>query len=169
MRVSYTAPFVADYIRDNIKDVEEVVRFSSLSLDLHYKDRSFKELFAYACDNHVFNVFDFKLLKGDSKSVLESPNSILLSESITIKYFGDENPIGKTLTTYNKSGEEISLEVTGILKDTPQNSHIQFDILVSMNTVKYFVRETGMKMIGMVAIPICCYMKIQNPMKYKEV
>jgi len=132
---------VADYIRDNIKDVEEIIRFSSLPLDLHYKDRSFKESYTYACDNHVFNVFDFKLLKGDSKSVLASPNSIVLSESISNKYFGDENPIGKTLTTYNKSGEEISLEVTGILEDTPQNSHIQFDILVSMNTVKYFVKD----------------------------
>jgi len=142
LRLSYTAPFVADYIKDNIKDVEEVVRFSNLSLDLHYNERSFKELYTYACDSQIFNVFDFKLLKGNSNTAFSTPNSIVLSESVSLKYFGDESPMGKILTTYDEKGEAIPLKVTGILEDVPQNSHIHFDILVPMNIVKNFVKDS---------------------------
>ena len=141
MRLSFTAPFVADYILDNIDEVEEVVRFSSLPLDLHYKDNSFKEMYTYGCDSQMFSVFDFKLIKGNEKTALATPNSIVLSKSISKKYFGDENPMDKILTTYTRTGEAVPLKVSGILEDIPQNSHILFQVLVSMNTVNRFVKD----------------------------
>jgi putative ABC transport system permease protein len=132
---------VADYIRENIPDVEEVVRFSFLALKLQYKEKSFWESYSYACDEQVFSVFDFKLLKGNPKTSLASPNSVVLSEKISKKHFGDEDPLGKMLTTYTETGEPIALKVTGILQNVPQNSHFHIEVLVSMKSIKHFVKD----------------------------
>jgi putative ABC transport system permease protein len=132
---------VADYIRENIPDVEEVVRFSFLALKLQYKEKCFWESYSYACDEQVFSVFDFKLLKGNPKTALASPNSVVLSEKISKKHFGDEDPLGKMLTTYTETGEPIALKVTGILQNVPQNSHFHIEVLVSMKSIKHFVKD----------------------------
>ncbi len=78
-------------------------------------------------DPAFFTIFDFKFLEGDPKSVLHDPNSVILTQSAAIKFFGDENPLGKTLQAF---GPDKLMKVTGILKDIPENSHIQFDIVV---------------------------------------
>ena len=140
-RLSYTAPFVADYIKQNIDEVEEVVRFSEMPLNLHYQDKGFQELYMVACDSQLFDVFSFKLLKGHPKKSLRDPNTIVLSESVANKYFGEEDPMDKILITYSEKGHQIPLKVTGILEDVPQNSHIQFNALISFSTVKNFVGE----------------------------
>lgn len=79
-------------------------------------------------DPNFFEVFSFPLLKGDSKTVIQDPYSVVLSESTAKRLFGNENPVGKTL--------EIMLEeefnpytVTGVAKDMPANSSINFEIL----------------------------------------
>jgi putative ABC transport system permease protein len=140
-RISYTAPFVSDYIKQNISEVDEVIRFSSLSLELHYKDKGFQEFYIYACDSMVFDVFSFNLTKGNPQNALSAPNSIVLSESFAIKYFGDEDPMDKMLMTYDEKGVQLLLKVTGIMEDVPQNSHIQINSLISMATIKHFVSK----------------------------
>src|SRR6185295_5883942 len=84
-------------------------------------------------DSTFLNMFDFSLIKGQRKNVLEKKNSIVLTETTAKKFFGNEDPIGRTLTNY---GSDTTLVVvTGILKDVPENSQIQFDALVSISTV----------------------------------
>lgn len=88
------------------------------------------ETIAYA-DGSLFDVFTLPLLSGEANTVLEAPYTIVLSETAAKKYFGAENPLGKTLMLEGK----YPAAVTGLMKDMPHNSHFRVDILVSMSTL----------------------------------
>jgi putative ABC transport system permease protein len=81
-------------------------------------------------DSTVFDVFSWDLLSGNPQSVLDNPNSIVLTESLAKKYFGNEDAMGKTVI-YN---ENVACIVTGIMKDVPVNSHFTFEGIISMST-----------------------------------
>lgn len=88
------------------------------------------ETIAYA-DGSLFDVFTLPLLSGKSGTALEAPYTIILSETAAKKYFGNENPVGKTLLLEGK----FPAAVTGLMKDMPYNAHFRADILVSMSTL----------------------------------
>ena len=77
-------------------------------------------------DGNVFKVFDFPLIKGDPQTALLEPNSIVLTEAMARKYFGDREPLDQTLTVSIKT-----YKVSGVLKHTDRRSHLQFDFLAS--------------------------------------
>jgi putative ABC transport system permease protein len=87
---------------------------------------------AYSTDAYVFDVFDFNLLKGDPQTALAEPFSVVLTESMARKYFGDEEAFGKELviTRYWTTDEEV-YTITGILEDLPTHTHLPVDMLVS--------------------------------------
>lgn len=89
-----------------------------------------EENVAYA-DSTLFSVFTFPLLQGSPRSVLNAPFEVVLSESCAAKYFGGDNPVGKTLLINGRD----RAAVTGVMKDVPLNSHIQVDMLVSLSTL----------------------------------
>ena len=100
---------------------------------LTYRDdvggiRSFFEDQAYYADTSFFRIFSFPLIKGDSKTVLQNPTSVAISESAAKKYFGDADPIGKVLhlDTEWQAGDYA---VSGIFRDIPANSHLAFDLI----------------------------------------
>ena len=83
--------------------------------------------FAYA-EPSLFSMFDFKLLEGDANTALTNPNTVVVTESMAKKTFGSENPIGKRIDI----GGQAGLEVVGLMKDVTENSHLNFDVIVSM-------------------------------------
>jgi len=97
-------------------------------------DRTFHETdddFIFA-DSTFFDVFSFKLLKGDPRTCLTEPRSIVLTEEYANKYFGEEDPIGLTL----KIEQDTNLSViTGVMEDFPQNSHFHCKMLGSLTTI----------------------------------
>ena len=97
-----------------------------------YKDRRFYEGSYIAADPEFFSVFDFTFLQGDPGTALSEPNSVVLTEAAARKYFGDENPVGKTLRV-ERIGDS---KVTGLLKDPPANSHLQFSMVFSLITMQ---------------------------------
>ncbi|GAB3316563.1 ABC transporter permease [Larkinella ripae] len=94
-------------------------------------------------DSTFLDLFDYKLLKGDRKSILKSPNSVVLTEERATAFFGNDDPIGKTLVVY--SSDTTSFKVTGVIENAPKNSHLQFDGLVSFNS---FVKADAMNNWG---------------------
>ena len=92
-------------------------------------ERRFEEKGAFFADPSLLQVFSFPLLSGDPATVLVRPDGLLLTERMARKYFGAEAAIGKTIRMNNHD----NFTVTGILKDIPANSHLQFDILLPMS------------------------------------
>jgi putative ABC transport system permease protein len=84
-------------------------------------------------DTSFLNLFDFPLLEGDRHTALQKPNSIVLTESAARELFGRADPIGKTVSHFGE--DTLLFTVTGILKDVPGNSQLQFEALQSINTI----------------------------------
>ncbi|MEM1123837.1 MAG: FtsX-like permease family protein, partial [Bacteroidota bacterium] len=87
---------------------------------------------------NFFQVFDFGLIQGQANEVLKQPNSVVLTESAAKKYFGQQNPIGKTLDIANNDND---LQVTGICRDVPENSHVNFDLVMSASSLGGFLQR----------------------------
>ncbi len=90
-----------------------------------YKDKSFIEPNLAFADSAFFEIFSFKILKGNPDHLLDAPHSIVLTKSIAGKYFGSENPIGKVLKIDNK----YEFTVTGVMQDVPVNTHFKFSMI----------------------------------------
>jgi putative ABC transport system permease protein len=96
---------------------------------------SFEETKILAADSNFFAMFNFPMIKGNPKTSLLEANTMVMTESTAKKYFGDQDPIGKLVRLSGLSGgDEKTYEVTGVIKDTPDNSYIEFDMLLSMNS-----------------------------------
>jgi len=78
----------------------------------------------------VFQIFDFPFLNGNPGTALYHPNSVVITESTALKYFGNENALGQRVNFNNKT----ELEVTGVVKD-PGNTHLQFDFIIPMSNI----------------------------------
>ena len=87
--------------------------------------------FAYV-DANFFQVFTLPFVKGDVKTALIEPNTILITQAIANKYFGSEDPVGKTLNLKDKNQ---LFKITGVIADLPVNSHFHFDLFGSMETL----------------------------------
>ena len=97
-------------------------------------EQHFYEKDIFYADSTFFNVFSVELERGDVKKALERPNSIILTEESAQKYFGDADPIGKTLEINSFVGS-VDVEVTAIAKKVPASSHFQFSSLISVQTL----------------------------------
>jgi len=121
------AVFIENEARSNLK----AVRLKNAGKILvRYDDKVLYENGLYWADRRFFEIFSFELLLGVPEEVLTRPNSLVITQSTSNKYFGDENPVGKTMLINN----ENSFVITGVVKDPPFNSSIIFNILGSFNS-----------------------------------
>lgn len=93
-------------------------------------DRAFMESGIVYADPGLFKVFSFPLIRGDAKTALERPSTVVLTESAARKYFGTEDPVGKFL----EFDDQSDFSVIGVIKDVPQTSHLKFDLVCSVET-----------------------------------
>ncbi len=119
-----------------VADYPEIENFVRIDLDEYsikdHKNIFHRQEFALA-DNSVFEVFDFRLEEGDPETALAQPNSIVLTREQSIRYFDEEDVLGKSLTV-DWNSKLTDFRVTGILEEVPHNSHIRFDIILSIST-----------------------------------
>jgi putative ABC transport system permease protein len=86
-----------------------------------------------AADTNFLRIFTFEYIQG-SREALDGPDKIVLTENLARKFFGHDDPIGKTI----EFGEDMLLEVTGVIKNVPANSHLQFDAIISWDSFKRY-------------------------------
>lgn len=96
-----------------------------------YQDKVFREWNIYTADSTFFDVFTLPLIYGNPKTALVKPNSIVLTEASSKKYFGDENPVGKI---FDVDGGQSIYIITGVMEDFPEKSHFSCAYLVSNST-----------------------------------
>ncbi len=122
---------LAPAIKDEVPGIENYARFSDTSkLVFKYEDKVFYETNGLIADPSIFDIFTFPFIKGDINTAFSEPFDFVMTETMSKKYFGQDDPIGKTIEI-----EGIPALVTGVIRDIPKNSHIQFDFLTSFEFI----------------------------------
>lgn len=126
--VAVTPAPLAEALAADFPEIKETSRYTSSwqKLVVRYGEKVFNEEDIYLVDPGFLRMFSFPLVAGVDKNLLTKPHSIVVSKSMAQKYFGDEDPLGKTL---NVNGE-FDFEVCGVIEDVPPASHIKFDGLM---------------------------------------
>lgn len=137
--------YIGEELRNKVPGVEEVVilRDSKASFDMSYDNKAIP-VSGYYTQASFFEVFSFNLINGSPMTALTKPNSVVLTETAARRIFGDIDPMGKIVSTqqsgYLQNGAAASSDfsegiVTGIVQDPPANSHLQFEMLLSISTL----------------------------------
>jgi len=120
---------------DDYPEIENAVRFWRREFAIKDYKNFIHRQEMFAVDNSVFEIFDFGLEEGDEQTALTEPKTVVLTHENAVKYFGTGDAVGKSLS-FEWEGEPIDFKVTGILKEVPENSHIHFDMLISITSYK---------------------------------
>ncbi len=127
-------PAVGPMAVETFPEVEDFGMVRHIGRLLFQKDDiSFNEDRAYFATPGWLKIFDWNLIQGDRETALEVANRVVLSQSAAKKYFGDEDPVGKTITVIPGGGKAEML-ITGVFEDVPENAHLSFDMLISWVT-----------------------------------
>ncbi len=118
---------------DEVPEIENAARLWKREFSIKdYNNYVHRQLLC-AVDNSIFQIFDFKLLIGDVTTALEKPLSMVLTRENALKYFNTEDVVGKSLEI-EAGGVQAVFEVTGVLEELPVNSHVHFDMLISITS-----------------------------------
>jgi putative ABC transport system permease protein len=129
--VAYT---LKDEYPDMIDQVVRVFNFQSTRNLVEYEELKFNESRFYFADSTFFEIFDHEFVSGDPRTALDEPSSVVITESMARKYFKEDDPVGKTL----KFETELPLKVTGVIRDVKPQTHLRFDFIASMSSVRRF-------------------------------
>lgn len=141
-QVAYTMPPLAEALKNDFAEVEDAVRlFQGWRLTAGDSDERLIVRKYFFTDNSFFNIFDFKLLHGEASRAFAEPGSVVLTRTSAQKLYGAKNPVGQTLKLDAEDFPEFGeteFRVTGVVENAPHNSHIDFRLLISMNTLQRF-------------------------------
>jgi putative ABC transport system permease protein len=131
--VSNTPPPMGPALLAELPEVESFMRIAPYYGDpaIKYGDKAFAETKVFYVDSNFFQFFDYKLLEGDPQTLLTEPNTMVMSQDLAAKYFGNETAIGR-LVTFDNSRQ--TYKVTGVAANPPTNSHFDFNVLLSAET-----------------------------------
>ncbi|MEM6380052.1 MAG: ABC transporter permease, partial [Bacteroidota bacterium] len=128
--VALSMPGMGPNLQKDYPEIQEFTRYWGRGRSLFYKEniRHMVEQTARV-DSTFLEIFDFELLAGDRATALDNPFSIVITEDIATLFFGNADPLGESLTMDNQP-----YKITGVLKNVPEHSHLQFNLLCSMST-----------------------------------
>ncbi|MEM9675386.1 MAG: ABC transporter permease [Bacteroidota bacterium] len=131
-----TGPTIKDEYPEII-DFTRIVSITDQSI-VEVDENQFQESDYYFADSSLLSMFSFPLLRGNLKTALREPNSVVLVRSVAEKYFGenweDQQDILGRIIELKEGGQELTLKITGVMEDIPANSSMQFSLLISMPT-----------------------------------
>ena len=140
INVAVTCPPMAFTLVEEFPEVKDATRLYKLESEVtRYEDVVFTETEVFFADSNFFRVFGYELLEGDPATALQEPNTLVLTKNTAKKYFGNNPALGKMVTVGDFNA---TYEVTGIIKNPPQNAHFHFEVLYSMSSFEYSRNET---------------------------
>ncbi len=128
---SRTPDPLATALQTDYPDLKNIVRFQSTELPLKINNTLSTERITVT-DTGIFDMFTFLLQKGNKQTLFDDPKSIVISQKVARKFFGDKNPLGATITIRDK----FEYTVRGVLQSTPDNSTLQFDLIIFMDGLR---------------------------------
>ena len=134
-----TGPGVAYALKEELPEVELMTSIHTPGNFIVSYTSSTNEVIAFeedrvlAADSNFFKMFNFRLIKGDPEKVFSQDDYLVMTESTAKKYFGDQDPVGKLVRLGGlNSQNQKTYEVSGVMEDTPDNSYIEFDMMLSL-------------------------------------
>jgi len=125
----YHSPQTAKLLADNLPEIKDYVRILPTGESIvQYEENRFKEEKIVFADPSLLQMFSLKFKRGNSEDALQRPFTMVISEDIASKYFGNENPIGKVIMLDN----EFNFTISGVMENMPQNSHFRYDFIASL-------------------------------------
>lgn len=126
-------PAFGPELEANFSEVKRVSRLRyAYPIIMRHEQKSFFEQKVFFAEHDFLEMFSFPLKTGNLDGLLTQPNTVVITEQVAVKYFGNTSPIGKVIN-YNN---ETDLQVVGVIEDLPDNSHFQFDFLISFLSYK---------------------------------
>ena len=141
----FQAPQIANFLTNQLPQIKESARILIRGdMAVQYEKLKFSEPLAVFVDADLLEMFSFKFKLGHAKTALNDPETVVISEKVAQKYFGNENPIGKLLIFNN----EYKGTITGVFENMPQNSHFRYDFLISLAGANTLFGEESMSSWG---------------------
>ena len=128
-----TPPALGPALQEDFPEITGFVRLlpTTGTWIMKHEENIYYENRVYWADNALLDLFTFPLIRGDSRTALIAPYAVVISEDTARKYFGEEDPMGKTIIADNGF---MMLTVTGVMENTPQNTHFQADFFISLTS-----------------------------------
>jgi putative ABC transport system permease protein len=142
-------PPAADFIRGKYPEVENIARIYNIQVIVSLKDRDvkFREERIFFAESDFFDILKFKFIEGDPLDGIREPGNAFISRSTARKYFGDQDPMGKTISL----DKRFDYKIAGIFEDFPQNSHLKADIFLSYKNLETLLGKDIMQAWGYTA------------------
>ncbi|NJK85127.1 MAG: FtsX-like permease family protein [Bacteroidales bacterium] len=132
-KLALTPPPLMNNIKEDFPEITAATRIKQCpKVVVKSGEKIFNESNGIFADPDFFNMFSFNLKGGDYKSYVDQPASIILTQKMAKKYFGDTNPLNKTIFV-----KGYPLTISGIIEDVPNNSHFQFDFVIPINLLTH--------------------------------
>ncbi|MBS1542894.1 MAG: ABC transporter permease [Bacteroidetes bacterium] len=155
----------SDAILQNIPEVKEVTRLTGAvnNILVTYKDpkgeqKAFEENFVLSADSNFFSFFQIPFARGEASKVLVTPNDVVITQRVAKRFFGQEDPVGKTLEIFGNN-----FKVTGVCLDPPDNSHMKYDFVTNLAGIPFYKRE------NYTGFSAHLYLKLRDPQSAEAV
>jgi putative ABC transport system permease protein len=134
LKLSTISPPFGPLLKNDFGEIEDITRTLHLnSIAVKYQEKMFTEENIYVADDQFFNFFKTTVISGNSKSALTDPFSVMITEEIAKKYFGNDDPMNKVIRA--NFGNYYDLKVTGVYKALPSNTHFHPEMMISFSTM----------------------------------
>ncbi|EMS33111.1 hypothetical protein C943_00388 [Mariniradius saccharolyticus AK6] len=162
LHLGHAAPPFGPLLQSDFEGkVKEAVRFLNVDVVLKEGQNTFEESRLFFADPNVFEVFSWKMVSGDGEKALSFPDGVILTESMARKYFGDQDPVGKSMEAII-GPTAVNLQVRGVMEDFPDNSHFKADFLASMEPVVQFYGGYEQMMMNFGSNSFGTYLLLEN-------
>ncbi|MGI9202512.1 MAG: ABC transporter permease [Woeseiaceae bacterium] len=132
LELAAVAPPIAPLMKQDFGEIEDIVRILATGgIAVSREDVRFREENMVIADPNIFEFFNVEFISGDPQSALANPTDIVMTERAVARYFGNEDPIGQTLNLM----DQADVTVTGVIRDLPENTHMVFELVGSMEAI----------------------------------
>ena len=145
LRLASIAPPIAPLLQQDFPEIEDITRIMSPGrIALTIDEKTINDETMVIADANVFEFFNLEFVSGDPDTALAAPTNIILSERAADRYFGSQDPMGKVINVMGQA----DLTVTGIFEDLPDNTHMRFEIVTSINIIPMLMGPDALESWG---------------------
>ena len=144
LQLSRVAPPIAPLLKQDFAEVEDSTRMLQTEVTLAVDENQFREERFVIADPNVFEFFNLEFVAGDPATALAGPLDFVLTERAAERYFGNEDPIGKTLNLMGQA----DVTVRAVIRDLPENTHMQFELMASIEAIPLMLGPNALESWG---------------------